>query len=242
MRIPRIEGIIERRLLVNFRVDPEVLERFLPEPFEPLLVDGVGLAGVCLIRLRQLRPTGLPAAMGVSSENAAHRVAVRLPDGNNGVYIPRRDTDSALNTLLGGRLFPGEHHRAAFDVDDDGERVEVSMASEAGRVAVRISGASGGSLEPGSVFADLQSASSFFERGSIGYSATRDPGRFDSLQLTTEAWSVAPLTVEEARSSFFDDPGIFPPGSVVFDNALVMRDLAHQWHSGESLYCARAVA
>src|SRR6202022_39026 len=71
----------------------------------------------------QTRPLGLPAIVGLSSENAAHRVAVcwTTPDGEyrEGVYIPRRDSNSLANHLVGGRLFSGEHHRASFDVHDD---------------------------------------------------------------------------------------------------------------------------
>jgi uncharacterized protein YqjF (DUF2071 family) len=52
---------MERRVLVNYRVDPEVLAAILPSPFRPALVDGYGVAGICLLRLRGIRPAGLPA-------------------------------------------------------------------------------------------------------------------------------------------------------------------------------------
>ncbi len=74
--VPVVQGVIARRLLVNFRVRPEVLAALLPGPFRPKLVHGFGMAGICLIRLEQVRPRGLPAFVGLSSENAAHRIAV----------------------------------------------------------------------------------------------------------------------------------------------------------------------
>jgi hypothetical protein len=40
MQIPVIRGLIDRRILVNFRVDPDVLTRLLPIPFRPKLVNG----------------------------------------------------------------------------------------------------------------------------------------------------------------------------------------------------------
>ena len=52
MRIPTIRGIIDRRVLVNFRVDPDVLARVCPPPFRPQVVNGFGVAGICLIRLK----------------------------------------------------------------------------------------------------------------------------------------------------------------------------------------------
>ena len=42
MRIPVVRGVIDRRILANFRVDPEVLARVLPQPFRPKLASGAG--------------------------------------------------------------------------------------------------------------------------------------------------------------------------------------------------------
>ena len=60
MRIPVIKGTIKRRLLVNFRADPTVVQRILPSLFRPKLHEGHAIVGICLIRLEQVRPRGLP--------------------------------------------------------------------------------------------------------------------------------------------------------------------------------------
>ena len=61
MQLPALQGLVRRRILVNFRVAPDVMERHLPSPFRPKLVDGWALAGICLIRLEQIRPRGFPS-------------------------------------------------------------------------------------------------------------------------------------------------------------------------------------
>src|SRR5438552_12748867 len=130
MRIPVIQGVIDRRMLVNYRVRPEALRAILPAPFEPKLIDGWGMAGICLIRLKQIRPRGLPAMLGMDSENAAHRIAVQWETDTGtreGVYIVRRDGSSRLNQLAGGRLFPGVHHHAKFDVAESDHQLQLSM-------------------------------------------------------------------------------------------------------------------
>lgn len=76
MQVPMIKGIIDRRILVNYRIDSEILARVLPSPFRPKLAHGFGMAGVCLIRLKQIRPRFVPDWLGITSENAAHRIAV----------------------------------------------------------------------------------------------------------------------------------------------------------------------
>ena len=80
MRIPVMAATVERRLLLNYRVDPAVVAPLLPAPLRPRLAGGAAVAGVCLIRLGDLRPAGLPVAVGVRTENAAHRIAVSWDD------------------------------------------------------------------------------------------------------------------------------------------------------------------
>src|SRR6266478_6527903 len=124
MRVPLVRGIIQRRILANYRVDPAVIRGVLPAPFRPQLVDGSAIAGICLIRLSAVRPRFVPAALRIASENAAHRIAVEWEDGGvtrHGVYIPRRGSSSRLNRLLGGRLFPGIHNAARFEVLENGD-------------------------------------------------------------------------------------------------------------------------
>lgn len=232
MRFLRVHGVIRRRLLVNFRIDPEVAQRQLPEPFRPKLHDGHAVGGICLIRLEHIRPRRFPRLLGLSSENAAHRFAVTWSDAageHEGVYIPRRDSSSLLNHLAGGRIFPGEHHRARFDVADDGERVVLRMRSGDGEVSVDVDATAAPELPGGSIFGSTEEASAYFEPGSLGYSPAAGGRTLDGIVLRTYGWQVAPLRVEHVASSYFADTGRFPPGSVTFDCALIMRNLAHEW-------------
>ncbi len=240
MRIPVLKGTIKRRLLVNFRVDPGAIQRLLPSPFRPKLHRDHAIAGICLIRLEDIRPAGLPAVIGFSSENAAHRIAVEWTDAfgapREGVFIPRRDTGSRLNSLAGGRLFPGEHHHARFTVADDGQHVELAMEADDRQVSVRVVGSTCGRLPLSSCFDSLLEASAFFEGGCLGYSVTGDETRLDGLLLRTLEWRVQALAVTTAYSSYFDDRTRFPSGTAEFDHALVMRDIVHEWHQAEDLY------
>lgn len=243
--LPRLAGEIERRLLVNYRVDPDALASVLPAPFRPQLVDGSAVAGICLIRLGGMRPRGLPAWLGRRSENAAHRVAVEwdTPDGvRSGVYIPRRDSDSSLNVLVGGRLYPGKHHRARFEVSESETDVHVAFAARDGSAEVDVAVRLTSDLTGSALFADLAAASRFFEQGSMGFSATNDDHRFDGLQLHTSAWKVEPAEVIAVRSSVFDDRAVFPQGSVELDCALVMRRVPVEWSALPALRSGSAPA
>lgn len=240
MQIPIIRGIIDRRILVNFRVNPEVLTTILPAPFRPKLVNGAGMAGVCLIRLKNIRPRFLPSFLGISSENAAHRIAVEWDvDGETkeGVFIPRRDTSSRLNALLGGRLFPGVHNHGAFQVQEKDEHFRVALDSDDSQTHLLVEGHVARELPRTSVFGSVDEASDFFARGALGYSVTAVPGQFDGLELRSFNWQVQPLAIDTVESSFFENRALFPPGSVQFDCALLMRKIDHEWH-GRGRLCA----
>ena len=239
MKLPVIQGVIRRRILANFRVDPEVMQQQLPARFRPKLQRGYAVAGICLIRLEHIRPRFVPESIGLNSENAAHRVAVLWDEDGvtrEGVFISRRDTNSQLNHLLGGRIFPGEHHQSSFSVAESDSEISISLESTDSTVAVQIEGTTAKALPGNSIFSSLAEASAFFEAGSIGYSVTHDPNRLDGLNLKTEQWQVEPLEVRKVQSSYFSDETKFPAGSIEFDHALLMKNVAHEWHSAEDLY------
>lgn len=239
MKLPLIRGLIDRRILANYRVDPAALAPLLPAPFRPKLIAGCGIAGVCLIRLRHIRPLGLPAFLGLTSENAAHRIAIEWNDENGepreGVYIPRRDTSSRLNVIAGGRLFTGIHHHAHFDVRETEDHFHVALQSDDRQTRVSIDAHLAGDLPEGSVFENLPAASAFFEGGSLGYSPSASGQTLDALELQSLDWKVQPLIVERFDSSFFDDRSRFPAGSLQFDCALLMRQMRHEWHEREPM-------
>ncbi len=235
MALTDIQGVIRRRILVNFRAHPELIQPHLPAPFRPKLHKGSAVVGICLIRLEQIRPQALNLPLGFSSENAAHRIAVRWTDEDGvereGVYIPRRDTGSLLNHLAGGRLFPGEHHQTHFEVHDADGRIALSVRSSDGSVTVKLEAHEADALPDSSEFDSLEEASEFFRAGSSGFSATKSGRHLDGLELESSRWVVNPLKVESVSSSFFSDLAHFPEQSVRFDCALLMRDIPHRWHA-----------
>jgi hypothetical protein len=245
MRIPVLRGIIDRRILVNYRIDPNVLAGILPPPFRPQLVGPSGIGGICLIRLKHIRPRFFPTFIGLASENAAHRIAVEW-DGHNGevqrgVFIPRRDSNSRLSALVGGRLFPGTHHHARFRIDEHDGEYRISVDSDDGETHIALSGQLAESLSEGSAFGTIKQASEFFHRGSLGYSASKAPYEFDGLELCDLNWSIAPLAIDQLESSFFDDRERFPSHAIEYDSAFLMRGIEHEWHARGRLCCSEGI-
>ena len=229
-------GFIDHRILLNYRVDPKYLQAVLPAPLKPKLVDGYGIGGICQVSLSKMRPRGLPAMMGTKSHNAAHRIAV-VHDGGEGVYVPRRDTDSRINQLSGGRIFPGLYEYSGFEVAVDGDDFAVEITDGDGEKIMGIEAQLAKEVTPGSVFKTLQEGSSFFEGGNIGWSPGSDEKELDTIELWTNEWKMEALHVKHESSSYFTNEEHFPQGSVEFDSGFIMRGLEHEWRAQEGLAC-----
>ena len=232
MRQPPLSSTVERRILVNYRVDPRAAADLLPAPLRPQLVRGYAVAGICLLRLGDVRPDWLPKAVGLRSENAAHRIAVEWdgPHGvETGVYIPRRDTASRLNTLgrrapvsrrAPARRFPGTrdarrtacrlHH--ARPHHPRGRRRHRSRPPERQRAVLRPARRIG--LLPLRI------------QGILRHRSRPPPRRHAPADRRVESLG---LPGTHSASTFFDDPVRFPPGTATLDCALLMRNLPARW-------------
>jgi hypothetical protein len=230
--LPTLEGVIARRVLLNVRVDAAVARGLVPAPLEVIERQGAAVAGICLIRLEDLRPKGAPTSLGLSSENVAHRIAIRFPtdDGpRDGVFIWRRDTDRGLVPALGGRLFPGVHGKATFEVQDDPDRLRYRVRTPRGDgdIDLDVHLVEGWSSTPS--FASFDDVRAFFSAGDCGFSCALDGTTLEGMQLRTTTWDMAPLQVDGFASSFYEDPARFPAGSVTLDGAVLMRSIPHEW-------------
>ncbi len=243
MRAPRMTGVIDRRLLVNYRVDPDAVRDILPGPLRPQLVNGVAVAGICLLRLTALRPAGFPAPMGLRSENAAHRIAVEWDDDSGtrtGVFVPRRDSGSRVNVAVGGRLFPGPHGSAEFTVEEAGDRFFTCFTSRHDGSTVSVRARAVPELRGSEIFADATAASRFFQGGNIGWSPNREGTRLDGLELRTSAWSIEAGEIDEVHSTFFEG-GRIPAEAAELDSVLVMRRVPVTWVDAGRMTLAQPV-
>ncbi len=217
---------VRRRLLISYRVNPEVAQTLIPSQFRPQIVDGSAVAGVCMIGLHSVRPGWLRPQIGFRTENVAHRIAVVWDENGktrSGVYIVERHSSSLVPVLAGGRLFPGVQKRARFDLDETESRFQVDMAAPGIRVSVDVQ--LGGEWTS-TLFPTVEAASAFHEQGAVGWSPRRDGTGVEPLELTSKEWAVEPGQVISLRSSYFD---ALPDGAATLDSVVVMRDVPFFW-------------
>jgi len=234
MELPVLTGTIDRRILINYRVKPEVVRALLPPHLEPLVVNGYASAGICLLRLKNIGMKYFPSFLKITSENAAHRFLVTFKEGDgimNGVYIPRRDTDSMLNVVVAGKMFSWPHHPASFQINEANGRYCVRMKSEDDHASLDVEAQIADGFPSDSMFESLAHASSCFQGCAVGVSPSIKSKTFKKIELKTNTWSVTPLQVRSLKSSYFEDKLLFPDGSIRFDHALLMERIQHEWLS-----------
>jgi hypothetical protein len=234
MDMPVLNGTIDRRILINYRVKPDVVKAILPPHLEPLIINGYASAGICLLRLKNIGMKYSPSFLRITSENAAHRFLVKYKDGNKeiqGVYIPRRDTDSMLNVLLAGKIFSWPHYSAHFQVDEANGNYAVKMQSKDSYSSLSVEAQLANTFPSDSMFDSVNHASECFHGCPIGVSPSTVPNRFKTIQLKTKTWAVKPLLVQKLQSSYFENKSLFPEETIKFDNALLMEGIEHEWLS-----------
>jgi hypothetical protein len=232
MELPVLNGIIDRRILINYRIKPEVVKALLPPHLEPLVINGYASGGICLLRLKNIGVKYSPSFLRITSENAAHRFLVNIKkEGRTttGVYIPRRDTDSILNVVLAGKIFSWPHYSATFQVKEGNDRYSVSMKSKDGKTKLETVAHLTTDFPVKSMFDSIDHASCSFQNCPVGVSPSTNPNKFKTIQLKTKTWNVKPLEIQSLKSSFFEDKSLFPHDTIEFDNALLMEGIEHEW-------------
>lgn len=233
MKLPTIKGLIKRRILINFLVDPRVISPLLPSVFRPKLVEGKAVIGICLIRLEQIRPNFLPRLFGTSSENVAHRIAVQWREDSgeyqDGVYIFRRDSNSWFNTRFGGKLFPGDYNYAKFVVDETSDYVDLQVDSNDHKVSIQLRANYSEVDETTTIFGSLDNMSAFFQAGAAGYSPVIGKRCFQGMCLTPYEWNMKLLNKEKLEVNYFTKVLGLNENQLVFDSIAIMRDIPHEW-------------
>lgn len=219
-------GLMARRLLVNWRIPLAIAQRVLPPALHPTPVNGYAIAGLCLVRLEQMRPHALPSVLGFASENLAVRMGVQWNTATGlqkSVLIFRRETASGLNSILGHYAGYGLHHRAKFQVADSLAHTNISVH---GAHTAHVSARPSTDIHNGSAFESMAHAEQFFRGVECGYSPARQMGQWHGTRLILHRWDLRPMQIDAARSTLLED--LFA-GTAQLDSAFIMRNIPHTW-------------
>lgn len=223
-----VTGVCERRVILNWRVDPKLVAKQLPHPFRPRLVNGKAIVGIDVLKLVDMRPTGFPSFAGFATANAVDRISVEWDEGGStvhGLFVPNRYSPSAVNAIVSiARLFPTVFKHATFEFEERNGKYRISLVMGGNRLDVEAKESN--QLETKSVFKTVQDASDYHGDSKISYSPSHDSDIFDAVYLKTLDWNASPLKIQAVRYTFIDR--LYP--NAEFDSALIMKNTRHEWH------------
>lgn len=225
-------GTIERRILVNYAADPDIAKTLIPTDLKLHIVNGKAIVGVCLIRLTNMRPSWAPPFVGLTSENIAHRIAIEYDTDTGekatGVYVPMRHTNSLVTSKIGSRIYPGVYKMAKFATKETGKEHKISVVSKQDPTKIEIEATETTDFKS-DLFSTFEEASNFFKCSSVGFSPDRNGCELEGIKLATSKWEMHPMEVQSMSSNLYDDPNIFPEGTIKFDGALLMKNIGVTW-------------
>ncbi len=219
-------------LFASWPVDPDLLAPRLPDRLAVDTFDGDAYLSVVPFAIRDIRPEGLPAAIGLSTPELNLRTYVSCDDAP-GVYFFSLDADGLLS-VVGARLFNHlPYYWADMDYEPDrpGGRVQFrSRRQTPGSRAARFDATYSPDGErfqpdPGSLAHFLVERYRYFAEGPDGavrYSAIEH----DPWQLRPATWRVGTNTL--FRTNGFDTPG-GEPHLVYGDSQTVWAAATERW-------------
>lgn len=145
---------IRHCLLVNHRVEPDVLAAVLPEPLVPAVHLGQAWVTVVVVRLEKMRPAGLPPAVGVTDDQLLFRAMVEL-DGRRGAHFLRSEARSGAVAAVASTVSSFNYHRSSVRLAVGADRIGL-VPRRRGAVADAVA-----SFDIGAASTELPASSSF---------------------------------------------------------------------------------
>jgi uncharacterized protein YqjF (DUF2071 family) len=232
-------GRFSECLLLAYRTPAESVRRLLPAGLELITVGAWAFWNIVLCRIEQMRPRGVPAALGLSYHHVAYRLYVRSQTARGpleGLYFVRSDADSRLISCAGNLLTDFRFHPGSIDLNATTDRIAASVRSNdrAADLSLVTEPATTENLAPGSPFATADQAAHALKYQPLALSVTGERLRMAQVRRDETHWRESPIRVIESRFTFFDRLNQRP----ALERATRVEPIDYEWRLGDSLALA----
>ncbi|HEX8311890.1 MAG TPA: DUF2071 domain-containing protein, partial [Chthoniobacteraceae bacterium] len=227
-----VTGRLCRCWLINSRVPAEAARAIVPAPLELVTHGGFAFWNVVICQLCGMRPTGLPAALGIGYWHVAYRLLVRakLASGGEitGLYFVRSDADQPFVAAVGNLLTDFHFHAAQIRVDEQQDRMRCEVKARGANASFELSRTPPVELVSDSPFASVEEAAAILKYTPVALSP-HGPGAVNVVRVARDeqAWRTRLLSIEAAESDFLASFGPVP------ELAFEVDPLDYRWGRGE---------
>jgi hypothetical protein len=225
--IPSVRAVLAERFIVNFRMAPERMKRFLPVPWlEPAEVEGHAIASFCMLDLRSITVAPLPALAGLSSLSCAPRYAVVDRSENPAkpaVFVTERYTNSSFGSWFTSLGFSAPHPYVEASIATEADATRLSV-SDRGKTlfAANVRPATSASS---SIF-NAQSFGAFIAQGVSSYGLSIHGERLTRVDLHKTDGTYEPLDVLELSGAAIEE---WTAAGAELDSAFRTSNGAYEW-------------
>ena len=103
-------------LFLHWPIDAERLDQRLPAGISPRTHDGSGWLGIVAFVMEDIRPRGVPRALGLTFGEVNLRTYVVGPDGGEGIYFYNLDADDPLGVPVARLFYQLPYYKATMDI------------------------------------------------------------------------------------------------------------------------------
>jgi len=220
-------------LFVSYPVDPEAVQPHLPDQLTVETFEGDAYLSVVPLVIANIRPAGLPAALGVTTPELNLRTYVTCEDPAGGsetpgVYFFSLDADDLLGSA-GGRLFNHlPYYWADIDYDPGSPTRFASRRRTPGTRSVRFRGR----YEPdGDPFQPDPGTVQHFHTERYRYFTEAQDGTIRYATLDHDPWTLQPAAWEISENTLFAANNFDRPDSepvVAYSRSLHVRASASE--------------
>lgn len=226
----------DRVVALSFAFPEATLRPLVPRGLEIDSYQGLGFITVALVWTRDLRPAGLPRALGKSFFLAGFRIFTRLQDGDRrlrGLRILRSETDKQSMVVLGNLMTGYRYQRVDASIENQTDVTRVITRTRDGTTSLDLTlklHQEDATLPAASPFPDWRTARRFAGPMPFTFSPQGD-GSFVVIEGSREDWSPRPVSVEDWHVQMFQESplaGVQP----VLANAFTVEHIDYHWHKG----------
>ena len=223
-------GVVRRRFLISYSVEPSLLAPFVPTGGELSLYNGMAWVSACFVDLADMRPSFVPKGLGSQFLYLIHRTRAKLPypDGElrESVLVLEPNMNKPLLARL-GRASTGVNFRVrdfAFEETVGGWSLRMSDGMTVLFEAEIARNTIGDTLPKQSRFENAKAADDFLLGVAYGGEWNRNSGRLRLLAETHEPWKTYVGACETKRYAFLEGLGVAQPRA---DHVITMTDIPH---------------
>lgn len=232
-----LDAWFDYSLVLTFAYPRTVLEPLLPPGLVLDTYEDYGFLAIALVQVSQLRPAGLPAALGQRFFLSGYRLFTRYRTSRGkrlrGLFILRGDTDQRRMAWLGGLTSHYQFEHARLSAHVTPTEISLRLRTPAGRADLDLTAHLGAPalLPAASPFPDWATACRFAGPLPFTFSPDADGRSMLLVEGQRENWTPQPVSVTLREATFLRQPPLAAePGRLA--NAFLIRNIPYRWRRG----------